>query len=176
MEKKITVKMDAQVLPYTMRLDTLISGVCPAFFPVSVRQVGKRLLLTCDPSGYRQLKHWARLDGQQILQMAYAVVQAIEAGKEYLFFPEEYVISVDTVYLREDLSQGRLIFAPVTTPQSATTNLLHFFHTLQERTTDNGRMYLDTLCTLLGAETLRYRRVLAFIHELLTEARLCEIH
>ena len=54
-------------------------------------------------------------------------------------------------------------------------SLACFFHQLKSVTTENGRVYLDTLGALLSCEKLRTERVIGFIEKLKQEIYLCGI-
>ena len=111
----------------------------------------------------------------EILDITEKTLECVELCKDFLLFPDEYVLSADTIYISEDTGQAGLIYIPAEKNCSAEKVVSLFIYSLKKITTENGSTYLDTIGKLIECGNLKYHRVIAFIEELKREVKLYEI-
>ena len=102
-------------------------------------------------------------------------ISAMEECNQYLIFPEEFIMDMNTVYIKEDFENIKFTYVPDKNRIGAKKKLATFINDLKRSTTENGRLYLDMLVQMFDTENLSVMRIKAFICQLKREVRLCEI-
>ena len=154
------------------------SRMCPAVLPASSVKRGDSeagTVLIYDKEGFVKLSSLSNLNAADILTVAEKTLECTEICRDWLLFPEEYVLTADTVYISEDMTTVRLAW---TMPQqicSEKAAVSYFIYSLKTLTTTNGKTYLDTLGQMLECRNLRFSRVTAFINQLRQEINICGI-
>ena len=172
---KVSIRLKNGTVDYAQKTETLLAGSCDAFFPMSIIRDKKNTRGIFDTSGFHKLADLEGLSASQVLSLAEDVLLLIEKCEDYLFFPEEYILSAETVYINEESKKLKLIYIPNERKASFFKSLAYFFHQMKSVTTENGRVYLDTLSALLSSGNLRTERVIGFIEKLKQEIYLCGI-
>ena len=172
---KVSIRLKNGTVDYTQKTEVLLAGSCDAFFPMSIIRDKKTTRGIFDTSGFRKLSDLEGLSASQVLSLAEDVLLLIEKCEDYLFFPEEYILSAETVYINEESKQLKITYIPNERNLNFSKSLACFFHQLKSATTENGRVYLDTLGALLSCEKLCTERVIGFIEKLKQEIYLCGI-
>ena len=125
--------------------------------------------------GFVRMSDLPKMTAGEILTVVERTLECVEACRDCLIFPGEYVLSTDTLYLTEDLSEARIVYIPTEHYVSEEGAISSLIYAMKGLTTENGRTYLDTLGTMLECTNLKLRRVIGFIEELKQEIRLCGI-
>ncbi|MCI8610074.1 MAG: hypothetical protein HFE73_10555 [Firmicutes bacterium] len=177
-EKRMIVIKKSQ-LPYAGKEELLASSVCPAVFPANVVMEEEQLRIFYETEGWQPLARREQLDAVEFLTLMNSVLQNMEKMRGWLLFPEEYVLSEQTVYIPsgffDEINQVRFIYIPDGQKISAAKRMGCFLYGLREKLTENSMMYLEMLTPLLTIENLDTKRLLIFLDNLLTEAYVCKI-
>ena len=175
MNNRIYVTIEAFQLPYEGKLDSLLHGRCQAFLPVSLIRKEEKLRLCAQTDGYRRLSSLNLLKAAELLEILSKVIRNMKSCRDFLYYPEDYVLSPDTIYQAKRGEQIRFLYVPSDRKISESKALKNLCHRLKSLTTENGVMYLETLEQLFSVEGLNEIRVQAFLNELLTEIYICGI-
>ncbi len=90
----------------------------------------------------------------------------MEECNQYLIFPEEFIMDMNTVYIKEDFENIKFTYVPDKNRIGAKKKLATFINDLKRSTTENGRLYLDMLVQMFDTENLSVMRIKAFICQL----------
>lgn len=175
MNNLVTVNFNQGVLDFPERKEILLMGRCRAIMPLNMVGEGSAAFGIYNTSGYRRISSGDIFTAWEVIQIAEKTLECIEICRDYLIFPDEYVLSADTVYVSPDLKEIKLVYIPDDRTCGENTVVSAFVYSLKKYTTDNGRTYLDTLGKLLESQNLKYSRVIGFAEELKREIRLYEI-
>ena len=175
MNNLVNVNWDSNVLEFPGRREILLTGKCKGILPVNMISGGSLQRGIYNIAGYRKISSLDKLDSWQVLHIVEKVLECIEICRDYLIFPDEYVVSAETLYVCEDMSDVKLLYIPSEKNCSEDMHILMFIYSLRRRTTENGKTYLDTLGKMLECSNIRLPKVMAFIRELKHEVNLYEI-
>ena len=175
MYSKAMITFEENKLPYQERPDILARGDCKAFLHASFVYEEQKVRIYYETTGYKRLSSWKEVQAKDLLCVIEKLIQSMELARDYLFFPEEYILSTDSIYLNDEMDALKLIYIPADRKISASKSMENFLNAFGRITTENGRMYLHTLKYLLTAEDIKYEKILYFIDELITEASICNI-
>ena len=78
----------------------------------------------------------------------------MEECNQYLIFPEEFIMDMNTVYIKEDFENIKFTYVPDKNKTGAKKKLATFINDLKRSTTENGRLYLDMLVQMFDTENL----------------------
>ena len=93
------------------------------------------------------------------------VLKQLDICRDWLWMPEEMVLSVDTVCVNDE-NQTRILYIPEKKCVSESRKLTGLLHSMKGITDEEGIMYLETCIQLVSVENLRTCRVLAFLDHL----------
>ncbi len=175
MGNKVMVSFSPDVLPYTKRLEILMQGTCKTFFPASIIQDQNCVRLYFETTGYRVLSQANPLTASALMETIRGVLEIMEAGREFLFVPEEYKLANETIYINEKTGNIRFIYVPEDRKLSYRKTVNNFLHGLHKITTEQGSNYLRIVDMTIREENFKVEKQLAFIDELLTEIKICGI-
>lgn len=189
MEKR-SIALNELISEYPQKKEMLLSGSCGAIFGMSVISNGSVTRAVYDTRGYRKLGDMRNLSASRVLYLAEKVLLMAAECEDYLFFADEYVLSVDTVYFSEENDRARLLYIPCEKRKGSerektihtecvndelSIGMANFVNQMKPLTTDNGRLYLETLIQLFLCENLRTERIIGFIERLRHEIYSCAI-
>lgn len=160
---------------YENKREKLIRGVCTEILPISLIKSKKNLKGVYCTDGYRKVSSMGILSAAQVLSVVEGTVVMSEKLKNNLFFPEEYILSPDTVYTDERLEKYRLVYIPAEEKCRFDKSMSCFIGSMKKFTTQNGMLYLDSLMRLAACGNLKTERVVGFIERLKQEIRVCGI-
>lgn len=175
MKNTVSVDLKKEEDFYSLRLDMLTSGACKAILPMNVIKEKNFMRGIYDTSGYCRLADLHQIDAASVLTIVERVLELLDQCREYLIFSDEIVLAPETLYVSEDFHTVRLTYIPEKQNHSEKTKLGYLLSRLERQTTENGKMYLETVSRLLSCGNLRTERVISFLEELKQEIRLCEI-
>lgn len=175
MNNTIMVNLDESRFAYRKKYETVISGICPVILPLNIVKCGDCTRGMYRTEGFVRLSSLSGVSAARILTVAERIIEFTEICRDYLLFPEEYVLTADTVYISEDFRTVKLAYIPVRPCCSEKKVMAGLIHSLRSITTENGRMYLDTLTTMLECSNLKVSKVTGFIEHLKQEINLCGI-
>lgn len=175
MYDKVMIKFKEEQLVYKEKMDVLTGGVCKGIFPISIIKNADQVTGFYVTSGYKRLSECDGLSAEKILTIMEKTVSAMEECNEYLIFPEEFVITLDTAYIKENFEKVKFTYIPDKNGTGASKKLMCFAKELKSITTESGKLYLDMLSQLFATENLSILKVKALIAQLIREVNLCHI-
>lgn len=172
---RIYINLKNKPAIYENKREKLIRSVCTDILPLSVIS-GKKILkgVYCT-DGYMKVSSLGTLSAAQALSVVEGTIVMSEKLKNNLFFPEEYVLSPDTVYTDEKLEKYRLAYIPVAQQCRFDKSMHCFIGSMKKLTTQNGALYLDSLMNLVACGNLKSEGLIGFIEKLKQEIRVCGI-
>ncbi len=169
MNNIVNVDLSKAAINFPQKIEALIAGQCPQIIPLNAVISDDFTRGIYNTSGYVRLSSLKNMSAFNILNIAERTLECIETCKDYLFFPDEYVLSIDTVYIKEDFKEAKLLYIPEKRTSGENGAVSYFIFSLKSLTTENGRTYLDTLGNMMECKNLRISRVIAFVEELKRE-------
>lgn len=160
------VSFQVSALPFPSACERLAASACPSFFPASIVQNGKQIQVFFSTEGFRRLRDLEAVPADFMLLIVKEIMKALEACRDRFWFPEEMILSADTIYVNA-VGQVRLLYIPDGLNISVEKKLAALFHSMKALTDSRGCMYLETCMQFITAENLRSRRILAFLDHLL---------
>ena len=111
MNNRVFITIADRALLYEGRMEPLLCGKCEAFLPASMISGKEGVRLCFQTDGYKRLASLKRLTALQILDVVGKVMQNMKLCREYLYYPEDYVLSPDTVYCSNE-GKVRFLYLP----------------------------------------------------------------
>lgn len=159
------VTFPVQVLPFQAAVSRLAAGTCPAFFPADVILQGEQMQVFYHTEGYRQLRGMRNVPASALLEIIKGILKQLDICRDWLWMPEEMVLSVDTIFVNEEY-QIRILYIPEKKSVSENRRLTGLLHTMKGIADEEGIMYLETCMKLVSVDNLRTCRILAFLDHL----------
>lgn len=169
------VELGRAQIPYRRKLDYLVDGGCKGIFPLSIAEDEHGFCGTYRTDGYRRLSQLEQVPAAEVLVLLEKTLDAIEACRQYLIFPEEYQISTQTAYVNSRFSEVRFAYLPAQEEAALAVKLTAFIAELGQITTENGRLYLRMAGELISTEELSRKKIKALLLRLREEIKLCDI-
>ena len=163
------VTFPVQGLPFQAAGQRLAAGTCPAFFPADVILQGEQMQVIYHLEGYRQLRDMRNVPASDLLEIVKEILKQLDICRDWLWMPEEMVLSVDTICVNKE-NQIRILYIPEKKCVSEIRKLTGLLHSMKGITDGEGIMYLETCIQLISVENLRTCRVLAFLDHLTLNA------
>lgn len=173
---KVIVKFKEEQLSYEEKIDVLTDGVCKGILPISIMKKGSEITGFYSTAGYKRIAECKILEADKVLTVVEKTISAMEECNQYLIFPEEFVLDINTVYIKENFENIKFTYVPDRNRIKAEKKLSCFIRDLKSLTTDNGRLYLEMLGQMADTENLSITKMKAFVFQLKREVNLCEIH
>ncbi len=174
MNNKILVNFTNNDITYEEKLDIMIGGLCPAILPMSVLHRDCQIIGYYDISGYKALSQWENLNTQIVFLIIEKIITAIEQCKQYLFFLEDYVINVNTIYVDKECRDVRFIYISDHTHEKPNQKIERLLFQLKDIITPKGKVYLDRLRELISKEGMTTVKMKYIISKLSQEI-VCDI-
>lgn len=171
---RVTVSLNREYVE-SFKMDVLAAGACGSIFPLSIIKEKKFTKCIYNTEGYIKVSALANIPAKEILTIAEKVLNLVENCQNYLLFPEEYILSSETIYIRDDYKDIKITYIPIDKKERQRNVLSYFIRSLRNSTTENGRTYLETLANLLDCEELKTERIIGFIEKLKQEINICGI-
>ena len=173
-EKKMII-IDEEKLGYEEKLEVLLSGRCRSIFPISIIKDDEGLKGFYYTSGFIPLTNLENVSALQVLSILEKTIAAIEECKQYLLFPDEYVINTETAYISKDYEEVKFTYVPKEKDASVSSKLALFVRQLKDVTTDNGILYLNMLEEMISLENLSFKGIKNMLIQLKREINICNI-
>lgn len=173
-EKKMII-IDEERLGFEEKLETLLNGGCKGIFPISIIKDDEGLKGFYYTTGYSPLAVLEDVTALQVLTLLEKTMEAIEECRQYLIFPDEFVISTETVYASKDLQNVKFTYIPEESDESIGKKLKAFIGELKRITTENGILYLNMMEEIITMESLSLRGIKKLITQLKREINICDI-
>ena len=96
---RVYINLKNKPLLYESKVERLTAGICNEILPLSIiknRKITKGIYHT---DGYKKVSDVGTLSAVQVLSVIEGVIAMSEKLKNNFFFPEEYILSPDTVYI-----------------------------------------------------------------------------
>lgn len=162
-------------MAYKEKMDILTDGGCKGIFPISIIKEAQQVRGFYVTSGYKRLSEFNNLSAEKILTVVEKTVSAMEECNQYLIFPEEFIITLDTAYIKNNFERIKFTYVPDKSKSGVSKKLSGFVSQLKNITTESGRLYLDMLEQLFSTENLSTLKIKALIAQLKREVNLCHI-
>lgn len=175
MNNIIIVNFSENDLEYPQKAETVTCGKCPCILPLTIIREEQDIRGMYNTEGYIRIASLKNISAAMILTIAERTLECTEMCRNWLLFPEQYVLSSDTVYISEDFRTVKLAYIPQRRKYSENSAIAAFIHSLKSVTTENGRTYLDTLASMLECRNIKISRVTGFIEQLKQEINICGI-
>ncbi len=171
MVKKVNVTFRVNDLAYEDKLDVLSNNVCKSILPLSITRNSDIVNVYYDISGYKCLAKYNEISAENILTVLENTVKAIEECSRYLFFPEEFVINLDTTYIDIRFMKVKFTYVPDKDDISLAKKLAYFTNELRKITTDNGKVFLEMLSHIFSTENVSMQKLKLLIVKLKREIK-----
>ena len=175
MSRVIRVRLTESRSFFPWKKEVLLSGSCRGVLPMGIIEKEDIIWGLFNTEGFVRISDLTELTAGDILTVAERTLECVEACRDCLIFPGEYVLSADTLYISDDFREARIAYIPEKRYTSQEGALSCFIYSLKRHTTENGRTYLDTLGSMLEIQGVKIYRVISFIEELKEEIKLCGI-
>lgn len=103
--RKTVTAVPKERFPHSVKIQVLISAECEAFFPADVFFTDNVVHLRYSTGNYKSLKSCETMNTVQALDLVKTVIRLRTEAQDWLWFPEEYVLSADTVWINP---QGKI--------------------------------------------------------------------
>lgn len=150
------------------KIRVLAAGDCPAFFPADVIQSGNSIHLCYSTGNYQSLRRWSNLTSEQVFGAVRAVLIHVEAARDWMWFPEEYVISSDTVWM-DITGRVRILCIPENKEVSYSHRMQCFLHDLKRLSEPAVSSCIELLQEQIAAGNLQTERLLSEIDLMMAE-------
>ena len=165
MKKTVTVSLKTEHLASVCLRDILLSGSCSAVLPMDLYRGRKFCFGVYHTAGMQCLRQCEHLTADQALRAAGALLQMQEVCRDHLLFPEDYVLSLDTLYTKRDYTELQLLFIPAAQKENPLKSLLYLLQSMKKLTSPCGADYLTALQELLQAYSCGSERVLGSLQQ-----------
>lgn len=155
--------------PYSEKVDRLLGGACPLFLPVDIVRTEKIIHLRYTITGYKTLRNTKELQSILLLKMVRVLLKNMQLAKDWMWYPEEYILSLDTVCISNS-SEVRIMYIPDEHKTSFLTKLHNFFYQLRNVAVPEALPHIEFLDGLLRESEFRYE---GFISEI--DRRIAEV-
>ncbi len=176
MYDKVLVKFKEENLGYGEKLEVLLQGRCEGIFPISIVKNKESITGFYSTSRYKRLSEFNKLTAGDVLTVVDKIASAIEECNQYLIFPEEYLLTLDTVYAKENFEKVKFTYIPDKNKTGVGKKMKLFLKDLKGVATENGSMYLDMLKEFFDKENLSPSKIKNIVMQLKREVNLCDIY
>ncbi len=167
---KTTVVLPKERFRHSFKIRALAASECPAFFPADIIEMQNTVHIRYSTAGYRPLARCSNLGPVPALMLLQDVIRNAEAACDWMWFPEDYVISCNTVWIN---SRGkvRMMCLPDQSPQPYFRRMQSFLHDLEKVTEPPVHSLLQSLQKMAGERTMQSSMLLSEIDQLLAEVQ-----
>lgn len=152
---KIMIRLKESECLYEEKLEILKRGRCNSIFPLSIVHFGSNITGYYKISGYRKLGDYRELTAKSLFMAIEKIFQAIDECTQFLIFPEEFVINVNTIYIDERFTLVKIIYIPDDKCKYKN-KIKMLLRDLSKITTDEGRSYLERFEKVIEEKNLSY--------------------
>ncbi len=172
----ISIDLRKKLPMYDNKAEKLKGGVCEEILPLSTIKYRRIVRGIYHTEGYRKLSEFSNLSVSEALSAVESVLELREKLRDNLFFPDEYILSADTIFVDEKLERFRLAYIPVAeigNPEAgrAEKSFACFIASLKRQTSEAGAEYLDRLSDFLMGAGANAEIAISFAERLKQEAR-----
>ena len=171
MNELMTVSFRKEICNLRKR-NMIISGKCSALLPANIVGSTEYYRIIYNTSGYRKLSYYREIGAFDILDIAGKILACIDYLKDYLIFPEEYLLTPDFIFISEEFRKLRIAYAPTQKESSETAAISYCIFSLRKIADRSGKMYLETLGNILESGNFKLSGVLSSIDEMKREIKL----
>ena len=122
----------------------LARSECPAFFSADVTVQGETVHICFRTEGYWPLKESGTLTGIECLEILKELIHHLTEARDWMWYPEQTVISPDTVWIGTD-GQIRLLCVPDSCELALFRRLNIFTESMKRLTDASGKHILSCL-------------------------------
>lgn len=152
------------------KIHSLASSRCPAFFPADVVLTQNNVHLRYSTSGYQPLSKHRGLGADSVLETVKRVIQNIQTARDWMWFPEDYLLTADTVWINAE-GLTKILCVPDRSEVSGSRRLCLFLHNLEKTAEQSEVLYLRLLQDMAAAGNVRTEQLLSEIDQMIAEVR-----
>jgi len=167
---KMTVTLPKERFRHPFKIYGLAASDCPAFFPADIIEMDKTVHIRYSTAGYRPLAYCSNLGPVQTLMVLQAVIRNAEMACDWMWFPEEYVISCNTVWINS-CGKVRMLYIPDHSFRPYFRRLHSFLHELKKAAEPSVHILLQTIQNMISERTMQTSKLLSEIDQLLAEVQ-----
>ncbi len=119
------------------------------------------------------LRELSNVSGLIALRILELLVNTVEQLKDYLFYPDEYIISTDTIFINRDYTSLKFMYIPYKLRLSERRYYKNMVFYLEKVTTEIGREYLEKALVYMDSNP-KYVHLIAYIRNLKSELEFFE--
>ena len=174
MYETVSIELKKDGMGFYQRRKVLLEGRCPAFLPLSIAsgRDSKRALIRT--GGYFKLSLFKNAGTCTCIDLITLVMYKIEIAKDYMIYPEEYILNPETIYVSEDLVDVKFAFAPADDCEDfgECAVLLSIIVSFMEIGNEDAKTYLGELYNQIKLRKLSNGRMIAIMQDMKREARI----
>lgn len=177
MKNTVKVRIRTENLPWKGRLKAVEDGSCSGIFKGGFIKKKDNVWIEYNTEGYKSISSSAgksrdrkTLDYLTVLKLARAIVLNIGRCENKMFFPEQMVLNLDTVYCSADLEDVKFIYIPFKPLESRCASICSVIKQLGRVTDSIGKEYLEIIIGIIKEENFKTETLTAIIDELMAEA------
>lgn len=170
-EKIQWIRIRYDNLPYDGILEALGEGICTGIFSGQIFQSSEVVQVGYDVSGFLSLRTYGRhheITAAEALSILWDLLMLIEQCRKWLWFPEQYVISLDTVWMDKE-NCLKILWIPDKQNICEVYRIQCFIQELKEVTALEAKEYLSQVQVFLESSYGRPGELKWYFDELLTE-------
>ncbi len=166
MQQRITV--DQKKVGSPRQIWIIENNLCDGILPYSCYYDGEGFVGNYNAEGYIKLRNLKMVSGQDALTILESIIRAFNSLREYLFFPEDLIISPDTVFIKENYTKACLIMVGNDSPLRESRYFEIMIGYLKTKTNSLGGDYLEKALTFMDSNP-KYQRLIMYIEGLKTD-------
>ena len=152
------------------KIHSLASSRCPAFFPADVILTQNNVHLRYSTAGYQPLSKQQEMRTDSVLGVVKKVLQCVQTARDWMWFPEDYLLTADTVWINSE-GLTKILCVPDRSEVSGSRRLCLFLHNLEKTAEPSAALYLRLLQDMAAAGNVRTELLLSEIDQMIAEVR-----
>ena len=154
-------------------MEILLNNKCEGILPFSRLRDGEINIGVYNCEGYMPLRELSNVSGLIALRILELLINTVEQLKDYLFYPDEYIISTDTIFINRDYTNLKFMYIPYKLRLSERRYYKNMVFYLEKVTTEIGREYLEKALVYMDSNP-KYVHLIAYIRNLKSELEFFE--
>ena len=154
---------------YEEQRKILLIGKCNSIFPLTILYRDEGITGYYETSGYMRISELKNLTAKTSLILAEKIIMVIEECYQYLFFPEEYVININTIYVDFDYNIVRLVYIPDYRKENLVSKYIEILRCLKIATIDSEQKYLEMLIDKVSTGSISINKTRLLIYKIMQE-------
>lgn len=167
---KTHIAVPAERIPYPGKIRALASSSCPAFFSADVTIKDNVVHIYYSTGEFLPLKDAGLLIPEKALMVMKTVVHNQNMARDWMWYPEEYVLSDDTVWV-DSAGSVRFLWIPDSIKQAGHRSLYGLAEQMKSFTSEEGKEVLTRLQQNFFLKPCLPQQILSGIDRMMMELR-----